>query len=52
MDVAPWRHEDPEVHVECQATFVKVNDPISYFTSGLFLLNDIDHFHIIARDFQ
>ncbi|XP_052395654.1 kininogen [Carassius gibelio] len=23
VDVAPWRHEDPEVHVGCQATFVK-----------------------------
>ncbi|XP_016423566.1 T-kininogen 2-like [Sinocyclocheilus rhinocerous] len=23
VDVAPWRHEVPEVHVECQAVFVK-----------------------------
>lgn len=46
MDVAPWRHEGTEVHVECETVVTKVSQPINH----LFLLNII--FTALAIDFQ
>ncbi len=48
MDVAPWRHEAPQVHVECQTVVIKVSQPINQ----IFELNNIDPIHSVAIDFQ